>query len=85
MIKSRKNRWSSAEDLFIDGDMKGWIRMEVLKGERPFSEVSRVSEPERAQLQVIRVASTWEVHVDRRSAIKDEVWDRPSAAIENPI
>lgn len=73
IIEGRKNRWGSDEDLIIDGDTKNeLIPMEVLKGERPFSGVSGVSEPGRAKLQEIRVASTWEVHVDRRSATKDD-------------
>jgi hypothetical protein len=69
MMEGRKNRWGSDEDLIIDGHTKNdLIRMEVLKGKMPFSEVS---EPGKAKLQEIRVASTWEVHVDRRSVTKD--------------
>jgi len=69
VIEGRKNRWDSDEDLIIQGSAKDEsIRLEVFKGERPFS---LIIEPANAKLQEIRVANTWEVHIDRRSVTKD--------------
>ncbi|TVY81463.1 hypothetical protein LSUE1_G002770, partial [Lachnellula suecica] len=57
VVGGRNNRWSSDEDLIIEGERRnGPIRLQVLKGERPFSDVSGLEKPDKAKLQEIRVA-----------------------------